>query len=74
MSLLWTKPAGKELRLTRASNILAYLGFGAVAARRAADEPNLDHAYAEVLACSGGKFTDAVERDADLRLRGNTGF
>jgi hypothetical protein len=35
----------------------------------AADEPSLDYAYAGVLAGSGGKFTDSLERDAGLRLR-----
>lgn len=59
----------KNARLTRAGNILARLGFGAFATPVAADEPNLDYAYAGVLAGSGGKFTDSVERDAGLRLR-----
>jgi hypothetical protein len=74
MSSLWTNRPGKNLRLTRAGHILASLGFGAFAAPIAAEEPNLDYAYAGVLAGSGGKFTDSVERDAGLRLRGNTGF
>jgi hypothetical protein len=74
MSSLWTNQAGKNLRLTRAGHILASLGFGAFAAPMPAEEANLDHAYAGVLAGSGGKFTDSMERDADLRLRGNTGF
>jgi hypothetical protein len=72
MSSLSTNPAGKNLRQTRAGNILAYLGFGAFAAPTG--EPSLDYAYAEVLAGSGGKFTDSLERDAGLRLRGNTAF
>jgi hypothetical protein len=72
MSSLSTNLAGKNLRLTRPGNILAYLGFGAFDAPTA--EPSLDHAYAEVLAGSGGKFTDSLERDAGLRLRGNTAF
>jgi hypothetical protein len=74
MSSLWTNLAGKNLRVTRASHILASLGFGAFAAPMPPEEPNLDYAYAGVLAGSGGKFTDSVERNADLRLRGNTGF
>jgi hypothetical protein len=37
-------------------------------------ETSLDYAYAEVLAGSGGKFTDSVERDAGLRRRENAGF
>ena len=37
-------------------------------------ETSLDYAYAEVLAGSGGKFTDSVERDAGLRRRDNAGF
>ncbi|MEA2759343.1 MAG: hypothetical protein QOH65_1956 [Methylobacteriaceae bacterium] len=74
MSSLSTNRAGKNARVTRAGNILARLGFGAFAAPVAADEANLDYAYAGVLAGSGGKFTDSLERDAGLRLRGNTGF
>jgi len=66
--------AVKNARLARTGNILARLGFGAFAAPMAADEPSLDYAYAGVLAGSGGKFTDSVERDAGLRLRGNIGF
>lgn len=67
MSSLWT--SRKNPRLTRAANILARLGFGAFAAPMAADEPSLDNAYAGVLAGSGGKFTDSLERDAGQRLR-----
>jgi hypothetical protein len=74
MSSLWTNRDGKNFRLTRASNMLTCLGFGAFAAPTATDEASLDYAYAEVLAGSGGKFTDSVERDAGLRRRENPGF
>ena len=69
----WTNRAAKNSRFARAGNILARLGFGAFAAP-VVDEPNLDSAYAELLAGSGGKFTDWVEGDAGLRPRGSARF
>jgi hypothetical protein len=35
------------------------------------DDVPADRAYARLLAGSGGKFTDALEREADRRLRGS---
>jgi|tagenome__1003787_1003787.scaffolds.fasta_scaffold20585389_1 hypothetical protein len=55
------------------SGILARLGFGAFAGSFAADELASADGYGALLARSGGKFTDSLERDADLRLRGNSG-
>jgi hypothetical protein len=59
--------------LSRSSGILARLGFGAFAGSFAADELASAGTYSVLLAGSGGKFTDSLERDADLRLRGDSG-
>ena len=74
MATLSTNRTGKNPRLTRAGNILARLGFGAFAAPISADEPSLDYAYAGILAGSGGRFTDSLERDAALRAHGDAGW
>ena len=64
-----SQPTGQSM----SSRILARLGFGAFAAPFAADELASPGSYAVLLARSGGKFTDSLERDADLRLRGDSG-
>jgi len=50
-------------------SILARLGFGAFAGPLAAAEATLDHRYYGSIAGTGGKFTDSLEREADLRVR-----
>jgi hypothetical protein len=54
------------------SGILARLGFGAFAAPFPAGELASPGSYGALLARSAGKFTDSLERDADLRLRGDS--
>jgi hypothetical protein len=45
--------------------------LAALAAALTLDDVPADRAYARLLAGSGGKFTDALEREADRRLRGS---
>jgi hypothetical protein len=69
MSSASTNRPHTSARFGRAGSILARLGFGAFAGPLAAAEVTLDHAYHGSFAGSGGKFTDSLEREADLRVR-----
>jgi hypothetical protein len=70
-SIIKTRRLGR-IALSAGGGIFSRLGFASFAAPRAADELTPDYAFCEVLAGSGGKFTDSLERDADLRLRGSS--
>ena len=74
MSSLWTNRAGKNFGLRGPATCSPASASVPLPLRQPTDEASLDYAYAEVLAGSGGKFTDFVERDVGLRRRDNAGF
>jgi hypothetical protein len=64
--------AAPALRASSTSLLaLARARLAALATALTLDDVPADRAYARLLAGSGGKFTDALEREADRRLRGS---
>jgi hypothetical protein len=74
MASIITNPRIGRQILSTAGGILARLGLTAFAAPRTATGVSPDQAFRGVLAGSGGKFTDSLERNADLRLRDNSAW
>jgi hypothetical protein len=73
ISTVTTSGIAQRMALSIAGGILKRLGFGAFAGPFTADELAPERTYGAFFAGSGRKFTDSLERDADLRLRADSG-
>jgi hypothetical protein len=74
MVSILTTPRLRRSALSAAGGILKRLGLGAFGTPFTATGVSPDHAFRGVLAGSGGKFTDSLERNADLRLRDHSAW